>query len=170
MAIKSLSGLLDEQIKVLTDLPAIINQRRENWRSVTKAMLLEKLKEIKERAPQLGLLLNSYKAAENQEFVQFCFGNQPSGISVSDGRNLKSYVKVGAVLSFTQLYSGKILAAYKMPYIAEIIEEGEWKAAKIFEPADISENDVEEVVSVFFKEVINWHDSYKAEKIGFKDN
>ena len=156
---------IHDKIDVLLNTINNITQNREIWQLRSKNVIIETLTEIINRDGlrnkvqwEIGQNINT----TNLESVYLYFTTIMSGISGPVGETKKHFKKYGGVLTFSQVYNGRIKIVIDFPYI----EECTLKSVSIFytniKPDDITRDFVILKVEKFIDEMIQWEAGNKG--------
>lgn len=133
-----------------------INLRRELWSSTIRDFVYEVLERIRKTANLIDLDTVKVLDIKNLESVSFGFHNANSGIEENTEQGVKSFMKYGGRLCFSQLYNGKIAAVVIYPFIETYVEQIENKILGVNEPNDIIEDLIVDYYEKFIEEIIVW--------------
>ena len=159
---------LDENIKKLHEAWKSIDEKRECWRTKTKALINETLLEVK-KTYDLDWNVYVMDFTKNSEGVNITFGKSPSGIYEKNENGSKSYVKNGGTLVFSQAYNGDIFVIIIYPSVEELVTTND--AHKLIlktNPNTIDREFVIKQVNNFIKEITFWENSESSSAIGYK--
>lgn len=127
----------------------LIKSKREQWTNVTKPMLKETLKSIK---ATYDLDWNTYamEGTTNSEGVNLTFGNSHSGLMERTQKGVRSFVKRGGTLVFSQSYNGDVFIIILYPSVDDLVVPVEpQKLLMKVPPERIDESFVYEQVASF---------------------
>jgi len=132
-----------------------VNARREHWQNVTKP-ILRRLLEDARKYLKIDGVVNVNEGIHNLESVFLTYNNMPSGLM--DGNRSITYF--GGYLNFAQTVNGKIMIMIFYPRIEAMTTTMAPKQLEIVEPEEVAESLVVRVLHVFFKELLQWQESY----------
>jgi hypothetical protein len=143
-----------------------IDQNRQLWVDTTKPLLIKSLEMIRDKF-DLGWDVQIIDEIKNFETVNISLGFKRSGLRIS-GNKMKSYLKSGGSLVFSQAYNGDIFVIVMYPFIEELVTEKENKLLGKYDPNTINEEFITDKVVTFIDEMIKWEKATLYNKIGFK--
>jgi len=155
-----------EEFKLTQDK---IQKNREIWTSQTKPILIETLGKIKEKF-DLEWHVQILDEVKNSEGVNITFGFKRSGFKSVSDKTMRSYLKKGGTIVFSQAYNGEIFVIILYPFVEEFVSESDNKLLGKFDPLIINEDFIVEKVSTFIDEMIKWEKSTFYNRVGFKKN
>lgn len=132
-----------------------IEANRKLWQEEKKELLKTTLKKIKEESG-LDLSVQYLSDRTNSEGVNLTFGKGYSGIYEKNSTSMKSYVKTGGYIVFSQAYNGKVFVIIGYPYIEDTVSQAPARVVGKYNPEDITENFICEAVDLFLEEMIKW--------------
>ena len=163
MEIDDLNSKVDEFLQAQIN----IKNKREIWTAQTKPLLIQTLGVIKENY-HLDWHIQILDDIQNSEGVNLTFGHSPSGFKEITKTTMRSFVKRGGTIVFSQAYNGDIFVVIMYPYIEDFVTEAENKLIGRFDPSAINEGFIVENVSKFIDEMIKWEKSTSYNRVGFK--
>ncbi|MBK8721907.1 MAG: hypothetical protein IPL95_06400 [Saprospiraceae bacterium] len=156
----------------------VLNNTKNNritWQQSLKKELTDLLK-IYGDATKLDYKLEFKSTLENLEAVIFSLGAEFSGIEEEvSGEISRPLIKHNGSLIYQQLFNGKIMVAYNLPFIEKYGEQSPLRPIAIYRPEELKEAYILRHLETFVEEVAKWED-YDDDKpepnqgIGFKMN
>ncbi|RAJ01512.1 hypothetical protein LX64_03727 [Chitinophaga skermanii] len=143
-----------------------VEQRRQQWQTVTKPLVLATLNEIAEKI-KLNWSVNVNDMLINLESVFIAFNPMPTGIVEKSEINLVNKMRVGGFLSFSQTRTGQVVVWVSMPLL-EGLEEGPARnfTLETLDPEHVDATIVHQYMEKFLEEIIEWENESRDE-IGF---
>ena len=141
-----------------------IGENRKLW-AATKELIYDTLTEI-QKAGKLDWQVQKVEGLKNSEAVNIHFNKQASGLVRQDHKGIKSYIKYGGALIFTQAYNGSVFVMITYPYVDELVGQVTDKVLEKVSPNDITKEFVETQALRFLEEMTSWEISTEN-KIGF---
>ena len=163
MKIEELSAKIEEY-KSAQDK---IKLNRELWINKIKPLLIETLYKIKDSF-DLGWQVQILNDVKNSEGVNITFEFSRSGFVRTTTKTIRSYLKKGGTIVFSQAYNGEIFVIILYPYVEEFVSESKNKLLGKFDPQIIDEGFIIEKVATFLDEMIKWEKSTYYNRVGFK--
>lgn len=162
---------LEAKVNKLNSVMKNTHDYRDAWDKTHRDMItnvLEKL--IKDTNIQGEVILND--RFEGLEAISLALETRDSGIyeRVTDHIN-RPLIRSGAVLTYHQLFNGKIGILIGYPYIEGIGQPKTPKSLEIVRPEELKEINILRQVELFIDEVTEWEDfdddKQSVHKIGF---
>ena len=163
MKIEDLKNKVDE-FKVSLEKT---NLNREIWQTRTKPLLIDTLSKITDNYP-IGWTVQILDWTSNSEGVNITFNPSRSGFVENNGQSLKSHIKQGGTIVFSQAYNGEIFIIILFPSIDGFVTRADDKLLGRFKPETITEEFIINYVAKFIDEMIKWEKSTFINPVGFK--
>jgi hypothetical protein len=144
-----------------------IQKNRQIWTDETKTLLINTLNKIAEKF-DIGWYVQVMDLDKNSEGVNITFKPTRSGIIRKNETSMKSFLKEGGTIAFSQAYNGEIFVIILYPFVKDFVSESENKLLGKFNPSLINEDFIVKKVSIFIDEMIKWEKTTYNKKIGFK--
>ncbi|WP_143308597.1 hypothetical protein [Chitinophaga vietnamensis] len=144
-----------------------IEERRNQWHTITRAFILGELNKLVERFPMFDWKAEVNEAWQNMESVYVMFNYTPSGIVEKTPNAIVQKMKKGGLLSFSQSRNGQIVIWVAYPFVDGITEEGpKTSTLDTVEPEEIDGPYITRYVEKFLEEMLEWENASR-EEIGF---
>lgn len=148
---------------------------REVWKSNLKQEIIDMLTALAD-ATKLNYTIETKSNFENLEAIVFSLGVDFSGIEESVTNEVaRPLLKHNGTLIYQQLFNGKVMVAYNLPYIEKYGEQQPLRSIAIYRPEEIKEPYILRHLETFIDDIAKWED-YDDDKpetnqgIGFKMN
>lgn len=148
---------------------------REVWKSNLKQEIIDMLTALAD-ATKLNYTIETKSNFENLEAIVFSLGIDFSGIEESVTNEVaRPLLKHNGTLIYQQLFNGKVMVAYNLPYIEKYGEQQPLRSIAIYRPEEIKEPYILRHLETFIDDIAKWED-YDDDKpetnqgIGFKMN
>ena len=148
---------------------------REVWKSNLKQEIIDMLTALAD-ATKLNYTIETKSNFENLEAIVFSLGVDFSGIEESVTNEVaRPLLKHNGTLIYQQLFNGKVMVAYNLPYIEKYGEQQPLRSIALYRPEEIKEPYILRHLETFIDDIAKWED-YDDDKpetnqgIGFKMN
>ncbi|MEX0998297.1 MAG: hypothetical protein WDZ45_14700 [Flavobacteriaceae bacterium] len=158
---------LEERILDYKNSIKIVVEKRIQWKTKTKAMIVSVLKKA-ENAYDIGWQVQELNWIHSSEAVNITFDSFPPDM-IELTNQLPTYQFLqGGSLVFSQLHNGDVNCMILFPVIENALpSENDTQDLGTFSPEDIDEKLIVEKIDVFLKEIIRREVPSLSKKMGF---
>ena len=162
---------LKSKVSLLQKVMKNTDSYRKEWESSHKEMIIETLESLIEECGINGeVMVNDH--FEGLEAISLALDTRDSGISERITENTKrALIRNGGVLTYHQLFNGKIGILIGYPYIEGIGQPKVPKTVEIVRPEELKPVHILRQVEQFIDEITEWEDfdddKQSVHKIGF---
>lgn len=162
---------LKKKVETLGIVMTNTNNYRKAWELGHKEMIIKVLEELIEQTGiNAEVTVNDH--FEGLEAISLALETRDSGIyeRITD-KTKRALIRNGGVLTYHQLFNGKIGILMGYPFIEGIGQPKTPKTVEIVRPEELKEINILRQVELFIDEIIEWEDfdddKHSAHKIGF---
>lgn len=157
---------LEERVADYKKSIETVVSKKTQWQSVTKKVLLNTLHLIEERYA-LGWKVQELNWIHNNEAVNITFDSFPPEL-IDCTNQIPTYQFIqGGSLVFSQSYNGDVLVFVMFPEIDTVAADNNIVELGLYNPNDITEKRIIEMVDEFLKEMIKWEVPSLKKKLGY---
>ena len=162
---------LTKKVKKLTTVMNNTQEYRDSWEKELKPMIISVLEKLKDSTGIPGDITVNERF-EGLEAISLGLDTRDSGISerITDSTR-RALIRNGGVLTYHQLFNGKVGILIGYPYIEGIGQPKPPRSLEIVRPEELKEENILRQVELFIDEITEWEDfdddKHSAHKIGF---
>lgn len=142
--------------------------RQESWQNEVKAFIRQSLEALKMQNQLDGEIKEENKIT-NIEAIYLDLGQTKTEIQVKNGAERKTLKRSEGSLMYSQLYNGKISVWIRYPKIQKLMKRKAPKVLDVYEPLELTAEQIEAHVKIFYEELTLWINQQTAAQrpIGF---
>lgn len=157
---------LNERINEYKTSIETVIEKKILWETQVKSLIAKVLNDVAKKYP-IGWIVQELDWIGTNDAVNITFDSFPPELQVKTNQ-IPSYQFIqGGALVFSESYNGNIHINILFPLIEQIPLEESSKELGVYNPEEINEKLIIEMVDEFLKEIIKWEVPVKKRKLGY---